>query len=144
MTPKSQFHNATYHQLEKYKNLVFFWIVCLHFRAISCWKPHQNWTNGSKVIAISEMLKTITYKGNWMLLLALSKNQYERVPTHFAWSRHICHNERYFMSIFKNYEIFAIYEREYLREYGNKLYKDTKLQKLNYYDWKYEDKIVSI
>ena len=34
------------------------------------------------------MFKTIKYKGNWNLFLALSKNQYERILTHFAWSHH--------------------------------------------------------
>ena len=57
-------------ELEKKLNLFF--IVCHHLGAISCWKPHQNWTFGARDIAISVMSKTIKYKGNLMLLLALS------------------------------------------------------------------------
>ena len=61
----------------------------LIFGAIVWWKPHQNWTCGSSNITILELFKTFKYKGNWMLLLALSKNQYLRVLNHFAWSHHI-------------------------------------------------------
>ena len=43
-------------------------------RAIFCWKPHQNWTYGFRDIVILVMLKTIKYKGNWMLLLSLFTN----------------------------------------------------------------------
>ena len=81
--------------LNKNKNSVFIFLACPNFRAISCWKPHQDWAYGSRDIAILVMLKTIKYKGNWILLLALSKNQYERVPTHFAWSHHIFGFESY-------------------------------------------------
>ena len=59
-------------ELEQNKNYFFIFIVCHHFRAISCWKHHQNWTFGSRDIAISVMSKTMKYKVNWMLLLALS------------------------------------------------------------------------
>ena len=52
-------------------------------------KPHQYWTYGFRDGYFIVMLKTIKYKGYWILLLTLSKNQYQRVPTHFAWSHHI-------------------------------------------------------
>ena len=50
--------------------------LCIMIRAILCWKPHQDWTSCSGDIAILVMFKTLNYKGNWMLLLAVSKNQY--------------------------------------------------------------------
>ena len=37
-------------------------------------KTHENSSYSSRDIAILAMFKTIKYKGNWMLLLALSKN----------------------------------------------------------------------
>ena len=43
-------------------------IVFINIRAILCWKPHQNWTYGSKDIAILVMLKIIKYKGNCILI----------------------------------------------------------------------------
>ena len=73
------------------KTQVFILIIYYNFRPKLCWKPHKNWAYGSRDIAILVMLKTIKYKGNLMLLLALSKNKYLRVPTHFTWSHHIWH-----------------------------------------------------
>ena len=58
------------------KNSVLIYIVYFKSKATLCWNPHQNWTYGSRDIAISAMFETVKYKGNWMLLLALSKNQY--------------------------------------------------------------------
>ena len=68
---------------------VFIFIVFLNFRAIPRWIPHQNRAYSSRDIAILVMLKTIKYIGNWTLLLALSKNQYQRFPTHFAFTLHL-------------------------------------------------------
>ena len=45
-------------------------IVCLSLWAIFCWKHHQIWTYGSRVVAILVLIKTINYKRNWKLLLA--------------------------------------------------------------------------
>ena len=42
----------------------FHFIVCLISPTMFCWKPHQNWTYGSRDITISVMIKTIKYKGN--------------------------------------------------------------------------------
>ena len=39
-------------------------------------KPNQNSTFGSRNIAILVLLKTIKYKGNRILLLAVTKNEY--------------------------------------------------------------------
>ena len=71
-------------------NSVFIFIVCYTVKAILCWKPHQNWTRD---ITILVLLKTTKYKGNSMLLFALTKNQYQWVPTHFAWSHHKWFNQ---------------------------------------------------
>ena len=60
----------------KTKYTDFCFIVSIISRAIFDWKPHQNWTYRSRDIVVLVMLKTINYKGNWMLLLSLSKNQY--------------------------------------------------------------------
>ena len=57
-------------------NTVFKCNVCGTFRVIFWWKPHKNWPHGSRDITILVMLNTIKYKGIWILLLALSKNQY--------------------------------------------------------------------
>ena len=37
---------------------------------------HQNWTYGSRDIAIIALLKTIKYQRNWTLSFAISKSQY--------------------------------------------------------------------
>ena len=63
-------------ELKKNKKSVFISIVCHNNRVILCWKPQQDQTYDSRDIAISVMLKTMQYKGNWILLLALSVNQY--------------------------------------------------------------------
>lgn len=39
---------------------------------IFSWKPHQNWTFGSRDIDILVLLKTMIYKGNWNYYFALS------------------------------------------------------------------------
>ena len=59
-------------------------IVCITLRAIFCWKPHQYRTYGSKVIAICVLLKTASYKGNRVLLFAVSRNQYKRSSDSFC------------------------------------------------------------
>ena len=63
-------------ELEKNKNTIFICITHSDIRPILCWKPDQNWAYDSRDIAILVRFKTMKYKGNLMLLLALSKNQY--------------------------------------------------------------------
>ena len=51
-----------------------FSVKLFNFRAILCWKPNQNCTGRSRAILV--MLKTIKYKENWIILLAVSQNHY--------------------------------------------------------------------
>ena len=51
-------------ELEKNKNTDFSFSVGLNNRAIFCRKPDENWTYGSRDIAISVILKTMQYKEN--------------------------------------------------------------------------------
>ena len=44
----------------------------MKIRAIFRWKPHQNWTFGSRDIIILVLLKTIKYRENLMLLPIVS------------------------------------------------------------------------
>ena len=57
------------------KNLVFITLYASISKLYHA-ESHQNWTYGSRDIAILVMLKTIKCKGNEMLLLAVSRNQY--------------------------------------------------------------------
>ena len=63
-------------ELEKNNNLDFNFSLSFVLRATICWKPQQNWAYGSRGTAILVLLKTMKYKGNWLLLFAVSKNQY--------------------------------------------------------------------
>ena len=51
---------------------VFNLIVCYIWRAIFCSNSHQNWTYDSWDIANLLLLKTIKYKGNWILVFAIA------------------------------------------------------------------------
>ncbi len=70
--------------------LVFCLMLCSIQRATFCRNPHLNWTSGYKVMAYWMVVKTIENKRIYFLCSALSPNQYLRIPTHFAWSYHIC------------------------------------------------------
>ena len=65
--------NESENESEKNKNSFHFSVYAS--RAKSRWKPHENWAYSSRDIVILVMLKTIKYKRNWELSLAVSKNQ---------------------------------------------------------------------
>ena len=67
---------------------VFYLTVCIILTTTFCRKPHWNWSIGSKDMSSKRMPKTIGNKRHFLLCLALSNNQYFRVPTDFAWSHH--------------------------------------------------------
>ena len=79
---ESEFEHITF--------LVFYLVLFSIQRATFCKKPIKNWTYHCKVMTYWKVVKTIGNKRIYFLCLALSPNQYLRIPTHFAWSYHIC------------------------------------------------------
>ena len=69
-------------------NSVFIFLTnCVHhFQSYICRKPHWNWSIGSKDMSSWRMPKTKGNKRDFLICLALSKHQYFRLPTDFAWS----------------------------------------------------------